>query len=243
MAGAALRSAREKYYRAEPLGIDLRETIEAARKEHRETIQSRSVRSSAAIGRLGQGVKAPELDGVLNEPAWKEPPQMTFVSILSDPDQRPSAKTWAQATYDDSFLYLGYRCEEPHVESLKSRGQRDGDVWAGDGVELFISIEQDPDHNRHFIVDSQNKKWDGTATDPKWNGKWRSAAKVGPGEWSVEMAIPWDEIGGRPAPGAKRRVNLCRHRPAQQPTEYSSWSPVLKSFLEFDRFGTWTFGE
>ena len=243
MAGAALRSAREKYYLAEPLGIDLKKIIEVAERKHSETIEARSKRSSAAIGRLGQGVSAPELDGVLNDAAWKESQPMTFVSILSNPDLSPSAKTWAQATYDDSFLYVAYRCEEPHVESLKSRGQRDGDVWAGDGVELLISIEQDPDHNRHFIVDSQNKKWDGTATDPKWDGEWRSAAKVGCDEWAVEMAIPWDEIGGRPQPGSKRRVNMCRHRPARQPTEYSSWSPVLKSFLEFDRFGTWTFGE
>ncbi|MBI2298284.1 MAG: hypothetical protein HYU66_04915 [Armatimonadetes bacterium] len=53
------------------------------------------------------------------------------------------------------------------------------------------------------------------------------------------MAIPWTALGGKPAAGSKRFVNLCRARVARR--ELSSWSVVVGGFVEPDRFGTWVF--
>ena len=73
--------------------------------------------------------------------------------------------------------------------------------------------------------------------------------------WTAEIAIPWSTLGisGPPAPAASApapdmyvprpappvRVNLGRARP--QANEYSSWSPVARSFVESGNFGTWRF--
>ncbi|NUQ01914.1 MAG: hypothetical protein HUU35_18875 [Armatimonadetes bacterium] len=55
----------------------------------------------------------------------------------------------------------------------------------------------------------------------------------------MEIAIPWREIGGRPAAGSSRRANLCRQRRAVP--ELSCWSTTVSGFIEPARFGVWSF--
>jgi hypothetical protein len=147
-------------------------------------------------------------------------------------------------TYDDRALYVAFRCEESLLERLRIVGaQKDDDIWRGDVVEVFLSLGEDPRPYRHFIVNPRNIQWDGQSgpegDDRHWNADWRSAVHLGENEWTVEMAIPWKALGGRPAPGSQRRANLCRQRTPVR--ELSTWSVVVRGFLEAERFGVWRF--
>ena len=126
--------------------------------------------------------------------------------------------------------------------------RKDDDVWKGDDVELFLSIGEAPKPYRHFIVNPGNLQWDGRSPeslvggnddDVSWDAQWQSGVHTGEDQWTAELAIPWDALGGRPEPGALRRANLCRQR--SRTGELSTWSQMLRSFLEPEAFGVWQF--
>jgi hypothetical protein len=147
-------------------------------------------------------------------------------------------------TYDQQFLYVAFHCQEPEMANIRIVGsQRDSDVYNGDVVEVFVSVSEEASEYRHFIVNPKNVQWDGKAppssNDRLWDAEWTSAVEREKEAWTVEMAIPWNVLGGRPEPGSQRYVNLCRNR--RPVGELSSWSPVTGSFQDPERFGTWVF--
>jgi len=240
-AEAAIRSARTKYDRGEPLGFDLEKIALEAKRKKEATIAARKMRRSATIHRLRSDQKPPRIDGVLDDAAWNKRTAMeAFVTTATSPDDAPRAATRTWVTYDRKMLYVAFRCEEPSMNKLRIRGtQKDSDVWAGDSVDLFLSLTEAPEPNRHFIVNPGNVQWDGDGPLPRWNGNWQSAAKTGKDHWAVELAIPWELLGALPKPGSSRRANLCRHR--RPYAEWSTWSTVENDFLNPDELGVWKF--
>jgi hypothetical protein len=109
----------------------------------------------------------------------------------------------------------------------------------------------------HFIASFTNARYEGragfvedeldplyNAEDGRWQGEWRSAARVVPEEkrWFVEMAVPWKSIGfGRPKAGECLRANLCRNRWTEKErkdwADLFSWSPTFAGLQERTRFG------
>jgi len=170
--------------------------------------------------------------GALNLPA----------AIRTLTTNHPKAPTTTWVTYDRNELFIAFRCEDPLMNRIRITGsQRDGEIWRGDMVEVFVSLRENPNPYRQFMVNPRNVQWDGRGGNPGWNGNWRSAAKMGKDHWTVEIAIPWKLLGGCPHPDSDRRANLCRQRTVKP--ELSSWSPVVTELLEPQRFGIWRFAK
>ena len=73
-----------------------------------------------------------------------------------------------------------------------------------------------------------------------WSADWRSGVQVLADRWIVEVAIPWQAVGGRPRPGERRRANIGRTRtPGKRET--SSWSPMWDTYAEMQFAGTFVF--
>jgi len=63
---------------------------------------------------------------------------------------------------------------------------------------------------------------------------------MGEGGWTVELAIPFEDVGGPPRPGDTWGANFCRERYAQE--ELSTWTPLAGiTFLQPQAFGRLTF--
>jgi hypothetical protein len=126
-------------------------------------------------------------------------------------------------------------------------GTRDSDVWRADCVEIFLLPGEAERPYFQFIVNPRNTQFDAMAgTDPDkpldkaWNADWRSGVQVLDDRWLVEAAIPWQAIGGVPAPGERRRANIGRTRtPVKRET--SSWSPMWETYAEMQFAGTFVF--
>jgi hypothetical protein len=86
-------------------------------------------------------------------------------------------------------------------------------------------------------------RWDRVQEDmAAYNGKWQSATQKYDDRWTVEIALPWREIGVTArAVNSELRANLTR---SQRGTVYqnSSWSPTIANGNEPYNFGTWIFG-
>ncbi len=100
-----------------------------------------------------------------------------------------------------------------------NQGGRDGEVWNGDGVELLLdpgltrTAAVDAD-DRHVLVNAAGDFTDEAGSSGGWSRAWTSNAKVAvagiPGEYRIELAIPWSAIGmAAPASGAVMGIDLA----------------------------------
>jgi len=243
----AIRSARQKIREGKPLGFAIEETTRAAEKRMQQQAESDLLRRSASIQKLAGEERPPVIDGRLDDPVWlKGKPLDSFLPTLTSGAKSVEAQTTMQAAWDDRFLYVAFRCEEPQTDRLAVVGEkRDDPLWNGDVVELFISKDSSPEPFYQFMTNPKGLQFEqrlaGDEGDLTFNPEWQCRASVGDKEWVAEMAIPWTAIGGAPKPGDQRRANAGRER--RPVWELSTWSQVISGFLEASQLGTWVFGD
>lgn len=182
---------------------------------------------------------APELDGRFDEPFWSEAPLVSgFTLHRIKRLGMPQAQTSFRVLYDDQYLYFGVTCREAHIDRLRAQGRvrDDPELFADDVVELFV----DPHHSHEiyyqFAVNSQGVFYDGMKVQSTWNGRARVAVHIAQGAWSVELAIPWPDLGiEKPVNAMVVGFNVCRHRNLGT-REYSNWSQTRKNFHDVARY-------
>ena len=190
-----------------------------------------------------KSLRAPLIDGKLDDACWQE---ATVLADFGQKDLGTPVKfaTQARLLYDDKFLYLGVRCEDPDPAHLLAvETARDGKVWDDNELEIFFDPERDGRHVYHFLLNHLgtvcDMKIENAREDPSWNSAWIVKTARHGGGWSAEIAIPWADMGaGVPVPGDLWRFNICRVRrsSADQAVEYSAYSPTFGLFNRPDRF-------
>lgn len=136
------------------------------------------------------------IDGRLDEAEWQRAQVFTgFVESFPTAGKVPDFATEARVMNDDTFLYIGVRCLDPHPELIvKNLGRRDSLPFA-DLVE--IAIDSSADHRTAYdfsvnaagVLRDQLLYADFNATET-WDAVWNGAAAVTSEGWSVEVAIP-----------------------------------------------------
>jgi hypothetical protein len=178
---------------------------------------------------------APTVDGKLSPEEWDGATKLTNLTAFQG-DTPATQQTEAHLTFDDTHLYVGFRC----VQSGPLRAEataRDAATWEDDAVEFFV--QPDPAQSRYlqFIGNSRGVLADTQNMDLAWNGEWEYRATVSEGYWEGELSIRFASLGMEaPRQGAQIGFNICRDQ--QQPTRQSStWAPVQTSFHEPANFG------
>ncbi len=175
----------------------------------------------------------PVIDGRINEEEWKGADWTEDFVDITGSGEYPPLRTQARMAWDDEYLYVAARIEEPHVQATLT--ERDAVIWHDNDFEIFI----DPDGDTHeyyeieinaagtvfdlFLVKPYRDggpalhHWDiaglkkavsieGTLNDP-------SDRDTG---WEIEMAIPWKVLaecanrGTPPSEGDIWRINFSR---------------------------------
>ena len=173
--------------------------------------------------------RAPAIDGDLTDACWAG---TALVDRVTLPEQltAPSQPLSFRVCYDDSTLYCALVCVEPHPEDLQLRHRADSqDVWQDDSVELFVRARGGRLDYDQFIVNAAGARWSlrhrgGQAEDtPR---VWKAAARIGEGEWAVEVALPLACLGlERPRPGQLVELKLGREDHTGPETALSVWPP------------------
>ncbi len=206
-----------------------------------------------------------KLDGELDEPVWQKAVVLTPFDVNQSgapARERTELRLW----YDDSALYLGWRCEDRDI--LATFTNRDSKFWEEEVVECFITPKE---LNRYFELqwNPLNGVFDAIITnvlDPNglskgFQGDWsftakgmRSAVKVKgtvnnssdkDDYWQVEVRLPFSDLEQKaPKPKEVWRANFYRvNRAKDLPVELLSWSPTRRpGFHEPTRFGYLEFG-
>jgi len=177
----------------------------------------------------------PEIDGRITEEEWGVSAWTYDFGDITGGSVEQAHGTRARLAWDDEFLYLAARMEEPRI--MTRAAPRDGDLWQQDCFELFI----DPDGDTHQYVEIAvspagtvldlflvRPYRDGGPALRGWDADGMIAAVALEGtadepsdtddSWSVEAAVPWSALSGfagtgaPPAEGDIWRLNMSRIR-------------------------------
>lgn len=197
------------------------------------------------------------VDGLLDERAWAGAQRVALVDSLTG--ETPRYGTEARLLWDEASLYVGFDCEDDEVWARA--GRRDDDaIYEDEVVEIFLDPSGSGNGYLELEVSPANVRFDARfaswradlAAARRWSSGARTAVHVDgaltTGDeppaaargWHVEVALPWDALGLRPAPGSRWRMNLYRieNRNRRRVVEGSAFSaPLRADFHALDRFG------
>lgn len=136
----------------------------------------------------------PRLDGELEDPVWQQAEQLQLTSAQHDDGLWPAA---AMLAWDEQFLFLAASCRKTAGSDYPSASRprpRDPDLSNHDRVELFIDLDRDYTSFYRLTVDHRGWTGESCMSNRQWNPTWYVASQAGAKEWTIEVAIPWQEL-------------------------------------------------
>jgi len=179
------------------------------------------------------------LDGRLNDSFWEDVESLSEF-YWHNGISKPEAKTTVKLGHDTKTLYIAFENFESNIQKVENASKKleydSSDIFDYDSVEIYI---QNPDTKDmyHFVVSFDNNMLDEKNSNKEWNSHWTSATKNYENKWTVEITIPFEDIGFIPKEDSILKANFVRSR-YQEINPYSVWSPTFNGFNKPDRFGS-----
>ncbi|MFI5197097.1 MAG: DUF5916 domain-containing protein [Thermoanaerobaculia bacterium] len=145
------------------------------------------------------------VDGSLDDPGWQGAAEIRdFYEISPGDNTPPKVKTTAWVTYDDRFLYVAIKCDDPRPQDIRAHHVERDHVFSDQdfagvmldtrndgrtGLELFVNpygIQDD------FVRDEAVVN--GNSEDASPDFHWDSAARITAEGWQLEMRIPFSSL-------------------------------------------------
>ncbi|HUT32790.1 MAG TPA: sugar-binding protein [Planctomycetota bacterium] len=182
---------------------------------------------------------APELDGKLDDEAWKQSPVYHLARSL-DGGGDAAQPTEVRLLRDAKTLYLAFRCTEPLVAKLQAtRRGHDSGIWDDDSIEFFLGAAG---AYYHFGVNAVGSTYDGKAKDASWNSGLKAAVGRETGAWTLEAAVPLAAMVPDGRVPTEWIANFNRNRHCAGTWQESAWSPTFSGDSHVtERFGKMLF--
>jgi len=138
----------------------------------------------------------PRLDGRLDDAAWQAAERASLDNAHQDDAAWPGTVLLA---YDREFFYVAVTCRQvPGVEYPAADGPRprDGEMTGHDRVDVLLDIDRDFVSYYRLTVDQRGWTGEGCWGDSTWDPTWFVAALAADGVWTVEAAVPLDQLTG-----------------------------------------------
>ncbi|MDO6444575.1 DUF5916 domain-containing protein [Colwellia sp. 1_MG-2023] len=155
--------------------------------------------NSQVLAEISQSIT---LDGVLDEPSWKNATKM-MLSYENNPGEGIPApvKTEVYFYQDGKSLNVAFKAYDPNPELIRA-SLRDRDaLWADDNVGIIIDTFNDERGAYEFFVnplgaqaDMKMDDTDGWNEDDSWDAIWDSAGQITDFGYVVEMSIPFSSL-------------------------------------------------
>lgn len=183
--------------------------------------------------------RAPQMTGAADDLLWQRAvPSERFLRMN---DAQPSGvRTTMRCIAAPDALHFAFVCEETALDRLCALVNRDGaEMWRDDSVEVFLDIDGMTGRYLQIMANACGNAF-GTrcrAASPLPAVKAKAARHLD--RWTVEIAIPWSELGGRPVPGTRWGFHACRNR--KPVSETLVWAWVGESNHSPENFGVLAF--
>jgi len=183
---------------------------------------------------------APAIDGKLADEAWRELKPVKDFGLLGRMGSSTQA-TRAWLAYDDEKLYVAFDCPESEKQQLNTAAKK---IWNQDAIDFALDVDGDREDFQQIIVNCKGEFEQFSQGAGGEKTVWQIEVGVAQyeGGWSVEVAIPWSEIGAKPSAGMKWTGNFVRYRPYPPTDEMQTWSAMPGPAVnEAARFGDMVF--
>lgn len=140
----------------------------------------------------------PRLDGQLDELCWQKAAAIKMKSPLADDESHPAT---ALVAHDGQFLYLAARCQKAKDADYPHSGasrQRDTDLTSHDRIEWLLDMDRDYVSFYRLVIDHRGWANEDCWRDASWNPRWFIARSENKTSWTVEIAIPWNQLTSSP---------------------------------------------
>ena len=164
----------------------------------------------------------PHLDGSLDDAAWQGIDDILLTSVRQEEADEPAV---AKLAWDRQFLYVAYQCRRAAGASYPTSDgprRRDDDLASRDRIDLMLDLDRDYVSFYRLTIDYRGWTGESCFGSRSWNPEWYVAARQDEAEWTVEAAIPLDQLVQRaPSPGDVWAVGLQRIIPG---VGFQSWT-------------------
>jgi len=185
---------------------------------------------------------APVLDGILNDPVWKQAAKITDFHTRGA-ERAPKYPTEVYVGYKNSILYIGAHLKGEQPDKIPARHKISGThIWKDSCLEFYLDPGKSNKAGAQFIINSIGTK-DVYTFGKGWEVKWDAVARVDAKDgWFVEIACDLSGFGAQVKPGAVWGFNLKRHvaKPEGGYIEISGWSQTRPQPVS--GYGTIIFG-
>lgn len=177
----------------------------------------------------------PRLDGNLDDEIWKSGQPLDLKSTQHDDETWPCVVV---LVHDDEYLYVGINSRKPvgaEYPTTNVPRPRDADLNSEDRVDLLIDLDRDYASYYQLSVDHRGWTYEACFGDPTWNPTWYVASQSDEQQWSVEAAIPLQELAGQtPRPRTTWAVGVQRVIPG---VGFQSWTEPAAVRVRPEGFG------
>ena len=157
--------------------------------------QSAAPTKSVRAHRMSSSIR---VDGVLDEPAWREAePATDFVQQDPRTGEPATEATEVRVLVDQEAIYFGIACHDSDPGGIVARERRRDNAFADDDhFEILLDTFHDHRNAFHFAITPRGTQYDALITDEghdintEWNERWWSAAHITPDGWTAEIKIP-----------------------------------------------------
>ena len=182
------------------------------------------------------------VDGIVNNTEWTSSDSGSgFIQMEPDKGSAASEKTVVLVAFDETHLYIAFKCYVNSVETIVSNIQvRDNISKSDDAVGLIIDSYLDRRSGYVFLINPLGTLTDirigddGRSEDINWDTQWQAASKIHRWGWSVEMAIPFSSIS-YDENLTDCGINFVRTIRANAETSY--WSGIMNSDFRISQSG------
>jgi hypothetical protein len=144
---------------------------------------------------------APVIDGVLDEPVWRDGALLEpLIQVLPIEGAPPTESTEIRLLYDRDFLYFGIRMYDSDPAALIAKQMvHDADMTSDDRINLVLDTFNDHRNAFFFQINPAGTRSDALIENNRtfrrdWNGIWYAKASVDSEGWSAEFAIPFKTV-------------------------------------------------
>ena len=151
------------------------------------------------INRIHTPVK---IDGVLNEPFWKEAEHIKDFVMFRPDSKTPEPKgkeTIVKIAYDDDAIYVGAVLYDDNIDSIPKQIMGRDEFGNTDFFGIVLNPSNDQQNDFEFFVHYTGSQSDAFVNpqigeDFSWNAVWKSQVTYTDEAWIVEMRIPYSAI-------------------------------------------------
>jgi len=175
---------------------------------------------------------APVIDGTLDDSVWQGPELPTGAWGSYNPlhGETIPQQTHVWIAYDDRYIYIAFRCDDPEAAKIKTSITRRDNIWSDDWVGLSLDALGTGQVAYHMMVNPSGVQLDmlqtnsgGEDSSPDW--VWDSAGHVDTTGYTVEIRLPLQSIRFKGGDVARMGVLFWRR---VSHTGYSVAWPQLK---------------